>query len=305
MDQGINRQQALAEIQIADGEVTSLPVAWFTCTPDHVRKEHEVRIKMEPLPEPAPATCSAFAVGDPVFLHSLTECMEGMNGYVGTIMDIQVGDDKEPQYDVFACSIPEQYTSDVKSLEDHKKWFESRNLSPLLGGTSDGISLDDAIAAGVCAPNSQDEDINGAHAERAEGESSVNSTFETRYIDKSRTFTSVQRGRAGGLLPPRPAMNDAHSMFLLGLPCDRDQGASPSDQHSCPVAKARLQGVTLLDLLRRREYGVVWQALLTLLDSQDRRRLRAAGAGLGDTSSEDDSSSDESSSGDESSSADQ
>ena len=104
-------------------------------------------------------------------------------------------------------------------------------------------------------------------------------------------------------LPPRPALNDTRSMFLLGLPCDRDRDASSSGHHSCPVAKARLQGATLLDLLRRREYGVVWQALLTLLDGQDRRKLRAAGAGLGITSSEDDSSSDDGSSDDESSSA--
>ena len=278
---------------------------------------------MEPLPELEPAACpkesgpAPFAVGDPVFLHSLTDDMERMNGWIGTILETRVGEDTELQYDVFAMAIPAQYTSDVESLTGHQKWFKPRNLSPLLGDASDGISLEDAIAAGACAADSQAGDVDGTVAGR-EASASVNSDdttgctsdahtsdIESRYIDKSRTFTSIRRGRAGGLLPPRPALKDARSMFLLGLPCDRDQGASPSDQHSYPVAKARLQGTTLLDLLRRREYSMVWQALLTLLDGQDRRRIRAAGirgAGLGDIA--DESSTDDSSSSDESSSAD-
>ena len=304
MSQRIAKQKAVANIQIVDGDVTHLPAAWFTCTPDHVRTEHnEVAVKNEPFNEPGSAAVghsaksepvASLAVGDPVFLHSLSDDRAQFNGWVGTIMDThdRSGEDKEALYDVFACAIPAQYTSDVECLGgdiSHKCWFESQNLSALLGDPKpDGITLGDAIAAGARA-GSQSADVHAAAGEEGAQHTSTGSTtgstIETqtsdrmqeivRNIDKTRTFTGVRRGRAGGgLLPPRPALKDARCMFMLGLPCDRDRGTRPTDPHSCPVAKSRLQGSKLLDLLRRREYGMVWQALLTLLDGQDRLMMR-------------------------------
>lgn len=293
MDQSISREHASEEKEIVDGDtITTLPMAWFTTTPDHVRERHESSSasgRGEPAPEPAPTADSSsatpvskpiapFAVGDSVFIHSLKDDKAHMNGRLGTIVAEKEQKEEadgrqettEAQYmfEVLAYDIPNKFTSDVAG---DLEWFDAKSLSPLIGDASpDGVTLQQAMAD----QKKRGSDKKSHRTRKLEPWLADIFARNVRVIDKTRTFSRVQGGRAhGGLLPPRPALKDPRAMFLLGFPCDKKGSFGSRD---CPVARARLQGETLVNLLRRREYAVVWQAILTLLDSHDHVRLQQA-----------------------------
>ena len=262
VDQAITAEQAGAENEIADGDIVEREKAWFKQTPESIRLQRPQDKPVEPEPAPDdPTTAEAFHVGDPVLIHGLPKASDHLNGRVGTVQAAAVqtaGASRSVLYDVFAFAYTSPYTCNA-AVDREDCMFNPENLSLLVGGDNDEAGKIDH----------ERRVLNGEKGHEQRWPDEV-----ARFIDRSRTLGKVHRGRNdAGLLPCRPSLATKAALnkegwaasVVLGHACDVDT----SSTESCKVARARLQGDTLVALLRQREYALLYQAVLTLLECVD------------------------------------